>query len=178
MADRRKTLRLITFKVGPESFVVDIMAVRQIIPYTGSTSVPMAPSFVEGVVVVRNEVVPIVDLRTRLYPGVTDIESHPLVLVTHSKAGTIGMKVDAVRRIVNVESDALLEPPPLVRGIRGDLLIAIIKHGDELLLLIDLESVLSGDEKAALAGSNLRNRKDSGGSPTRSSSHDAEETKR
>ena len=57
MADE-KELRLITFRIGPETFVLDIMAVRQIIPYSGSTTLPTAPSFVEGIIVLRNEVIP------------------------------------------------------------------------------------------------------------------------
>lgn len=155
MAGAAKDLRLITFRLGTETFVVDIMAVRQIIPYAGSTSVPTAPSFVEGIVVVRNEVVPIVDLRQRLYPDAPPPARQPLVLITHSTAGTIGMKVDEVRRIVNVSSEALLPPPPLVRGIRGDLLIALIPHGEEVFLLIDLESVLSVGEKQQLHSARL-----------------------
>ena len=58
-------LRLITFRVGPEIFVLDIMAVRQILTYSGTTSVPSAPSFIEGIIVLRNEVIPIIDLRER-----------------------------------------------------------------------------------------------------------------
>src|SRR5436309_9675717 len=99
-----KDLRLITFRVGPETFVLDIMAVRQIIPYSGSTSLPTAPAFIEGIIVLRNEVIPIVDLRKRLYPGLQD-PAESLVLITHSKAGVIGLKVDAVNRIVTVTSD-------------------------------------------------------------------------
>jgi purine-binding chemotaxis protein CheW len=149
MTDGVRELRLITFRVGPETFVLDIMAVRQIIPYTGSTSVPTAPSFVEGIIVLRNEVIPIVDLRDRLYPR-AERAAKPLVLITHSSAGRIGLKVDEVRRIVTVTSDALLPPPPLVRGVRGELLIAVIPHGDEVYLLIDLENVLTTDEKIEL----------------------------
>lgn len=155
MSDGAKDLRLITFRVGPETFVVDIMAVRQIIPYAGSTSVPTAPSFVEGVVIVRNAVVPVVDLRSRLYPDLDSTDRQPLVLITHSTAGTIGLKVDSVRRIVNVSRDQLLPPPPLVRGIRGELLIAVIPYGDEVYLLIDLDRVLSGDERRELADARL-----------------------
>ena len=155
MAAAGKELRLITFRIGPESFVVDIMAVRQIIPYSGSTSVPTAPSFIEGVVIVRNDVIPIVDLRQRLYPGMPAHDRQPLVLITHTTAGTIGLKVDEVRRIVKVTGDALLPPPPLIRGIRGDLLIALIKLGDEVLLLVDLESVLSSGEKQELQSARL-----------------------
>jgi purine-binding chemotaxis protein CheW len=149
-----KELRLITFRVGPETFVLDIMAVRQIIPYSGSTSVPTAPAFVEGIIVLRNEVIAIIDLRDRLYPKL-DRAEQPLVLITHTSAGVIGLKVDEVRRIVNVTSDKLLPPPPLVRGIRGELLIAVIPVGDEIFLLIDLENVLTAGEKDELRAADL-----------------------
>lgn len=151
-----KELRLITFRVGPETFVLDIMAVRQIIPYSGSTSVPTAPSFVEGIIVLRSEVIPIIDLRDRLYPALAQRAEHPLVLITHTTAGVIGLKVDEVRRIVNVTADQLLPPPPLVRGIRGELLIAVVPFGEEVYLLIDLENVLSADEKQELREARLK----------------------
>src|ERR1043165_4935068 len=100
-------LRLITFRIGPETFVLDIMAVRQIIPYSGSTAVPTAPSVVEGIIVLRNEVIQIIDLRDPLFPR-AERAAEPLVLITHSSAGMIGLKDDEVRRIVTINSDALL----------------------------------------------------------------------
>jgi purine-binding chemotaxis protein CheW len=162
-----KDLRLITFRVGPETFVLDIMAVRQIIPYAGSTSVPTAPDFVEGIIVLRNEVIPIVDLRDRLYPQLTERAEQPLVLITHSSAGMIGLKVDEVRRIVNVSSEALLPPPQLVRGIRGELLIAVIKQGDEIYLLIDLENLLTSGEKRDLQEADLSSSVEAAGTSKR-----------
>ena len=155
MADQDSELRLITFRVGPETFVLDIMAVRQIVPYSGSTSVPNAPSFIEGIIVLRNEVVPIVDLRERLYPKMAAREQQPLVLITHTSAGVIGLKVDEVRRIVTVSSEIFLPPPPLIRGIRGELLIAVVPMGEEVLLLIDVENVLSEPEKIELREADL-----------------------
>ena len=148
-------LRLITFRVGPETFVLDIMAVRQIVPYAGSTSVPTAPSFVEGIIVLRNEVIPIIDLRERLYPQHTDRAEQPLVLITDTDAGVIGFKVDEVRRIVTLSTDVFLPPPPLIRGIRGELLIAVVPHGEEVYLLIDVENVLSEPEKTELSEADL-----------------------
>jgi purine-binding chemotaxis protein CheW len=147
-------LRLITFRVGPETFVLDIMAVRQLVPYTGSTTVPTAPSFVEGIIVLRNEVVPIIDLRTRLYPG-REAADQPLILITHTSGGIIGLKVDEVRRIVTVAPDTLLPPPALVRGIRGELLIAVVPIGEEVYLLIDVENVLTEPEKLELKEADL-----------------------
>lgn len=148
-------LRLITFRVGPETFVLDIMALRQIVPYTGSTSVPTAPSFVEGIIVLRSEVIPIIDLRERLYPQRTDRAEQPLVLIAHTGAGTIGLKVDEVRRIVTLSPDVFLPPPPLIRGIRGELLIAVVPHGEEVYLLIDLDNVLTEPEKDELREAEL-----------------------
>lgn len=148
-------LRLITFRVGPETFVLDIMAVRQIVPYTGTTSVPTAPSFVEGIVVLRNEVIPIIDLRERLYPRSPKADQ-PLVLITLTSAGVIGLKVDEVRRIVTLPTDSFLPPPPLVRGVRGELLIGVVPHAEEVYLLIDVEAVLSEPEKVELTQADLR----------------------
>jgi purine-binding chemotaxis protein CheW len=155
MPDGAAELRLITFTISAETFVLDIMAVRQIIPYTGSTTLPTAPAFIEGIIVLRNEVIPIIDLRARLYPQLQERVEEPLVLIAHSSVGVIGLKVDAVRRIVNVASDALLPPPAIVRGIRGELLIAVVPHEDEVYLLIDIENILSGDEKRELAEAEL-----------------------
>ena len=148
------TLRLITFRVGPETFVLDIMAVRQIVPYSGSTTIPTAPAFVEGIVVLRNEVIPIIDLRQRLYPKL-ELAEQPLVLITHTTGGVIGLKVDEVRRIVTLSPDVFLPPPAIVRGIRGELLIAVVPFGEEVYLLIDVENVLTPDEKLELREADL-----------------------
>jgi purine-binding chemotaxis protein CheW len=154
-AKEAKEVRLIAFRVGPETFALDIMAVRQIIPYKGSTSVPTAPRFVEGVIIVGSAVVPVIDLRTRFYPGVIDSVDRPLVLITHSTSGLIGLKVDEVRRIITVQSESLLPPPAIVNGVRGEFLVAVIKHFDKVFLLIDLESVLSVEEKRELQSADL-----------------------
>lgn len=150
-----KELRLITFRVGSETFVLDIMAVRQIIPYSGSTHVPTAPEFIEGIIVLRNEVIPILDLRQRLYPHLQDRPEQPLILITRSSAGVIGLKVDEVRRIVTSSPDALLSPPPIIRGVRGELLVGVVPIGEEIHLLIDVEEILTTSEKKELREADL-----------------------
>src|SRR5947207_3196513 len=115
----------------------------------GNRAIAKAKRGIEFTVKMRDEVIPIVDLRDRLFPR-AERSDQPLVLITHSSAGMIGLKVDEVRRIVGVPSDALLPPPPIVRGVRGELLVAVVPFADEVYLLIDLESVLTADEKAEL----------------------------
>ncbi|HVT03638.1 MAG TPA: chemotaxis protein CheW [Thermoanaerobaculia bacterium] len=147
MADDNRSIRLITFRVGPELFVLDIMTLRQIVPYTGSTPVPRAPAFLEGIVIVRNEVIPVIDLRSRLYPELPPPEKPPLVLITDSPAGVLGLKVDEIRRLIRVDTQSILPPPPLIRSLQGDLFIGVIEQGEEVYLVLDLETLLTVDEQ-------------------------------
>ena len=155
MTEGSRDIRLMTFRVGFDSFVLDIMSIRQIVAYAGSTGVPKAPKFIEGIIVLRNEVIPIVDLRSRLRPELGPAERTPLVLILATSAGTIGFKVDEVRRILTVDTATILPAPPLIRGLRGELFIGIVQEKDELHLLLDPETILSDEEKDELQKADL-----------------------
>ena len=150
-----RNLRFIAFRAGPETFLIDIMAVRQIVMAGKSTSVPTAPAFIEGVIVFRNEVIPVVDVHARLYPQREAAADQPLVLLTHTAAGVIGLKVDEVRRIVTVNSEDLLPAPAMVRGVRGEFLVAIAQQNEEIFLVLDINNLLSGDEQRELRAASL-----------------------
>jgi purine-binding chemotaxis protein CheW len=154
MADSAQQIRLITFVLGSESFVLDIMAVRQILSYTGSTPVPKAPAFVEGIIVLRNEVIPIIDLRQRLYPRL-EPASNPLVLITRTSAGVLGLKVDQVRRMITIGVEEILPAPDIVRGVEGEFLIGVVPQGEGVFLLLDIETLLSSEEKTSLRETEL-----------------------
>lgn len=149
-----KELKLITFRIGTETFAADIMAVRQIVMYEGSTAVPSAPAFVEGVIVFRGAVVPVLDLRSRFFPG-SQPAPQPLVMVTAAKGGSVGLKVDEVRTVAKVTTDDLLPAPEIVRGVKNDYLVAIVEHKEELLLVLDLDAILSDDEQRTLSSATL-----------------------
>jgi purine-binding chemotaxis protein CheW len=100
--------------------------------------------------VLRNVVVPIIDLRDRLYPSLDERAEQPFILITQTSAGLIGVKVDEVRRILTVVKENVLPAPALIRGVRGEFLIGIVRHESEVLLLIDVETVLSVEEKDEL----------------------------
>ena len=153
--DDARTVRLITFSVGNETFVFDIMRVRQIVPYAGSTPVPRAPEFIEGITVLREEVIPVVDLRRRFFPSLGDA-SDPLILITRTPAGLIGLKVDGVKRILNVRTDEIMEAPKVIHGLRGELFIGFIKRDDDVYLLLDLDQLLSSEEQGALQSESFR----------------------
>lgn len=155
MVSDSREIRLITFAIGAERFVFDIMIVRQIIPFEGSTPVPRAPEFIEGIIVVRDEVIPVIDLRQRLFPKLPAFDAQPFILLCETSYGGIGLKVDQVERIMTVDTAEILPAPKLVRGVRGDLLFGIIRRDDHLLLLLDLEGLLSAEERQALEAAEL-----------------------
>lgn len=150
MSDGARQIRLMNFRVENDSFVLDIMAIRQIISYAGSTPVPQAPDFVEGIIVLRNQVIPVIDLRARLRPNLPPLEKTPLVIILESSAGAIGFKVDQVRRILTVDLDSILPAPSLTRGLRGELFIGVVPENEEVHLLLDAETILTPGEKDEL----------------------------
>ncbi len=150
-----RELRFVAFRVGSDTFLIDIMAVRQIVPYTGSTQVPTAPSFVEGIIVFRNEAVPVIDLAARIHATHSKHEPEPLLLLTQTAAGMVALKVAEVRRMLTLTSEELLPAPSMIRGVRGELLVGIARHEDELFLLLDVEAVLTNEEQNELREATL-----------------------
>lgn len=149
-------IRLITFTIGTDLYVMDIMSVRQIIPYQGSNPVPKAPAFIEGIVVLRHEVVPVIDLRGRMYPELGPVEEGmPLLLITRFEDSVIGLKVDEVRRIITVDLESILPAPPLIRNLDGDLFVGVVSDGDQVYLLLDLASFLTEGERVSLTKTNF-----------------------
>ena len=145
-------MKFIAFRAGPETFLIDIMAVRQIVMYSGSSEVPTAPAFIEGIIVFRSEVIPIIDVRARLYPQSPSGVDQPLVVVTQTGAGVIGLKVGEVRRMVTLKREELIPAPAMVRGVRGEFLVAIAQQGEEIFLVLDVDSLLTTDEQRELLG--------------------------
>lgn len=150
MSEAAREIRLMNFSVGNDSFVLDIMAIRQIIAYAGSTPVPQAPDFVEGIIVLRSQVIPVIDLRARLRPELPEPEKTPQIVILASSAGAIGFKVDEVRRIMTVDLDSILPAPSLIRGLRGELFIGVVPEDEEVHLLLDAETILTPLEKDEL----------------------------
>ncbi len=143
--------RFILFRVGDESFLLDIMGVRQILRFEGAMPVPRGPSFLEGLITFRGSPIPLVDLASRLFPGsVRPAEARPVVMVVTTDTGEVGLKVDEIRRILGVELDSIQPPPDLVRGMAGRLFFGVVESGEGLYLLIDLQSILSAEEKQEL----------------------------
>jgi Chemotaxis signal transduction protein len=106
-----QTRQYITFVANGQEYASDIMAIREIRGWTDTTPLPHVPHYVRGVINLRGNVLPVVDLRARLGQGMTEATAKHVIIVVRDGARTTGMLVDAVSDIITLAS-ADIQPPP------------------------------------------------------------------
>ncbi len=141
-----RLLQLVTFNIESEEFGVDILRVQEIIRTMEITKVPRSPDFVEGVINLRGKVIPIVGLRQRFGMPSREHDNHTRIIVLDLHGMIVGFVVDGVSEVLRINSDTVEQPPSLVAGIESDYISGVGKLADRLLILIDLDKLLSRSE--------------------------------
>ncbi|MCH7733696.1 MAG: chemotaxis protein CheW [Chloroflexi bacterium] len=147
--------QLVVFDLNNEAYGVDIESVREIIRLQEITRVPRTPDFVEGVINLRGKVIPVVELRKRFGLPVQDRNSENRIVNVDIGGQEIGMVVDAVTEVLRISSDAVEPPSSVITTADSGYLKGIAKLDDRLIIMLDLDQVLSTDEKAALSSASL-----------------------
>lgn len=141
---------LLAFCLGTEEYALDILRIAEIIKMRPITEVPRAPQFIPGIISVRGQVVPIVDLRLRLRrPPAAPTKDSRILIVTR-EGEPFGLIVDAVRHVVRLRDEELEATPPTIGGVEAEFIRAIGRpRRDRLLILLQLDAVLafSGGKK-------------------------------
>lgn len=145
-------LQLVTFTLAGEEFGVDILLVREIIRPIEITAIPRSPEFVEGIINLRGKVIPIIDLRKRFTLKPQDKDTQTRIVVVELDSATVGFIVDAVSEVLRIPANTVEPPPAVISGVKGEYINGVGKLDDRLLILIDLNKVLSNREAEALAG--------------------------
>jgi purine-binding chemotaxis protein CheW len=143
----------VSFHIGDEEFGVDILKVQEINRMLEVTRVPNAPHFIDGVINLRGKVIPIMDLRTRLGMQKKAHDNNTRIIVVEFGGKIVGFVVDAVREVLRIPRSVTEPPPPIVANGREEYITAVGKLEDRLIILLELEKVLSSDEPTALAQS-------------------------
>ncbi|MFQ5571132.1 MAG: chemotaxis protein CheW [Rhodothermales bacterium] len=144
-------LQLVSFVIESEEFGIDILKVQEIIRPVDITRVPNAPAFVEGVINLRGRIVPVIDLRKRFGLAQRDRDQNTRIVVVELSDKVVGFMMDAVKEVIRVDRSVIEPPPDLAIGIDAHYITGVAKLEDRLLILLDLDEVLSADEKYALA---------------------------
>ena len=142
--------QVVAFRLQDEEFGIPIHQVREIIKVPDITFLPHSSPHIEGVINLRGDVLPVVNLRVRFgLPAVERSESTRIIVV-ELPFGEVGLVVDAVSEVLRIPEDAIGRPPHL-QGLRTEWLDAIGKLGNRLLLLLNLESLLSNQDDVSFA---------------------------
>lgn len=144
-------IQLVTFRLGDEEFAVDILKVQEIIRMMPITRVPNAPAFVEGVINLRGKVIPVIDMRKRFGMAVTGYNSDTRIEVMDLQGQIVGFVVDAVREVLRIKESTIEPPPAVVAGIGSEYMRGVGKLEERLLILLDLDKLLTESEKENLA---------------------------
>lgn len=142
--------QLVVFRLLDETYGVDIHQVREIIRVPEITRVPRAPEFVEGVINLRGNVIPVLDLRKRFKLQIGTADDEQRIIVVEMENQTIGMIVDAVSEVLGVAETSIDDPSPYIVSVNTHYIEGIVKLEEELIILLRLDQVLSDGEKERL----------------------------
>jgi purine-binding chemotaxis protein CheW len=145
-----EVLQLVSFRVGNEEFGLDILKVQEIIRLRDLTRVPNMPDFVDGVINLRGQVIPVIGLRRRFGMEPSDIDKRTRIVVAEINGAILGFVVDEVSEVLRVSGDTV-EPPPRLGRVEREYVQGIAKLEGRLLILIDLSLLISSSDQAQLA---------------------------
>ncbi len=145
--------QVVTFQLAREEYAIDILQVQEIVMMTRITRMPKAPHFIEGIVNLRGQMIPIIDMRKRFglpskHQGAEHDSETRIIIVDIGEI--VGMVVDGVRDVIRLPDSAISPPPPMIQGISADYLKGIGQFNERLLIMLDLEKVLSAEEHEVL----------------------------
>ena len=154
-AESTGTMQLVSFHLADETFGVEITKVREINLMCEITQVPQSPTYVKGLINLRSNVIPVVDLRALFGLPENELNSESRIMVLQVRSRIIGIIVDGVDEVLRISNKDIASPPPTVAGLEQDYLMGIVRLESKLLILLDIDKVL-GDAATELEGAPAR----------------------
>ena len=141
--------QLAVFSLEEERYAIDIHVIKEIIRPLKITSLPGAPSFIEGVVNLRGDVIPVIDMRKRFDLPPREAQESRMIIVRVDDQW-VGIEVDSVSEVIRIPGKDIKPPPRVVGGDSSRYLQGVCKYGDNLVILLNLNQILSTEEKIRL----------------------------
>jgi len=141
--------KYLTFALANEEYGLEILKVREIIGYIDVTAVPQTPHFIKGVINLRGQVIPVVDLRAKFGMETTEVTEQTCIIVVEITQGartcSTGIVVDRVQEVLDIAGSAIEEAPQFGAAVSTDFILGMGKVGDSVKILLDIDRVLAGD---------------------------------
>jgi purine-binding chemotaxis protein CheW len=153
MAEEAKTveeIQMVVFSLGREEFAVEVTQVREIMRMEEVTRMPKSPSFVEGIINLRGQIIAVIDLAKRLNLQSLERTGETRIIVVEADEIKVGMIVDSVSEVLRVNAEAVEVTPTMAADMSVAYLQGVVKQDSRLIILLDLTKVLSIDEISRL----------------------------
>lgn len=147
-----KAGKYLTFELKGEIYGLEILKVQEIIGMMNVTRVPKTPDFIRGVINLRGKVIPVIDLRLKFGMETKEDTDRTCIIVVQFKGSamvmTMGVIVDEVKEVVNIEGDHIEETPAFGADTNTDFILGVGKIAQKVVMLLDMDRVLSLGEEA------------------------------
>lgn len=144
--DNDEMLQWVTFRLEQETYGVNVMQVQEVLRYSDIAPVPGAPSYVLGIINLRGSVVTVIDTRSRFGLMPADVTDNTRVVIIESDKQVIGILVDSVAEVVYMKASEIELAPNVGTDESAKFIKGVCNRDDELLILVDLDKLLSDDE--------------------------------
>lgn len=141
----------LSFQLGEEEYGIDILAVREIRAYEKPTRIANTPDFIRGVINLRGVIVPIVDLRIKFGLATPLYNSLTVVIILKVANRVVGIVVDSVSDVLPLKNEEIRPAPEFNSRIRASFIRGLATVQDRMLILMDIEGLMSSDEMALMA---------------------------
>lgn len=150
--EKEGIMQLVGFEVGKETFGVDILMVREIIRSAPITAVPNSPEFVEGVINLRGDIIPVIDLRKRLSLYTKNSQEKNWILILDIEGSVTGFVVDRVDEVLKIDESNIEAAPEIVlAGLESQYIRGVCEiAGKRLMILLNFDSILLANEMKEL----------------------------
>jgi len=142
--------QFVVFKLGKEEYGVDIMQVKEIVSYKEPVKVPNTPNFIEGIINLRSEIKPIVNLKKRFNINGESIDEETRIIVMNIDSKQVGFIVDDASEVITISDDNIEAAPDIIAGVDRRYITGIGKVNDRILILLDLDKLFSTNEIESL----------------------------
>lgn len=142
--------QLVTFRLGEELYGVNIMDVKEIVRLQNVRVIPNAPYYVEGIIKLRSEIIPIIDLHKRFNIQSTakpeDIEMEGGFIILDIEGSKIGIIIDKVERVVTIKEEEVKEPPQMLSGIGNEYIEGVVREEHGYLIMLNTRKLFNASE--------------------------------
>lgn len=145
-----EVLQWVTFALEGETYGVDVMAVREVLRFQEVAPVPGAPDYVLGIINIRGAVISVISTRRRFGLPQTEADDNSRIMIVEIGSYIIGIVVDSVAEVVYLKQSDIESTPNAGQDDASRLIQGVCKRGEQLLILLDLEKMLTREELAEI----------------------------